>query len=109
MQAGQPITSDAILGDLIKILEEMTVDWDTDFSGKICSETYLKADLGFGSINVVYLIAELQERYGRRDFLSERLFVVGGKPVLDLKVGDLVEFIVQRLNDGSPDSGSRPR
>lgn len=108
MQTGQSITRDAVLGDLIKILEEMTVDWDTDFSGKISSETYLKANLGFESINVVYLIAELQERYGRRDFLSERLFVVDGKPVLDLKVGELVEFIVQRLNDGSPGSGSRP-
>jgi acyl carrier protein len=54
---------------ILDLLEEITQDWDI---GKPTATTEL-GSLGLESINLVYLIAELQAEYGLEDALIARL------------------------------------
>lgn len=91
--AGQPGT----LQELVAILEDLTSDWDTGFSGSIGLDTRLIADLGFESIDVVHLIVTLEERFQRQDIPFEALLMRGGRYVSDLCVGDLSGFLQTHL------------
>lgn len=78
----------APLQHVIRILGDITADWDV---GQIAPDTRL-GDLGLESINLVYLIAEIQQYYGLQDLLFRRL-VAAGIPINDLSVADVVGFI----------------
>jgi acyl carrier protein len=54
---------------ILELLEEITQDWDI---GKPTAATEF-GSLGLESINLVYLIAELQVEYGLEDALIARL------------------------------------
>lgn len=56
-------------GFIVELLREVTEGWDL---GAVSGATVL-GSLGLESINLVYLIAELQERYALGDALIERL------------------------------------
>ncbi|HEV7859847.1 MAG TPA: acyl carrier protein [Pyrinomonadaceae bacterium] len=88
----------SILATFIEILSEMTSDWDKDFSGEINAETLLVAQLGFTSMDLVMLVVEIQQRYGRQDLPFENLFAPNGKYVSDLRVADVVNFLYRHLN-----------
>jgi len=81
---------------VIGILREITADWDV---GEISAESRL-AILNLESINLVYFIAELQQKYA----LQQRLFTQirsAGRPLADLRVVDIVNF-VQELRGSEP-------
>lgn len=86
-----------VLAELVAILEDLTSDWDTGFSGSIGPETSLIAELGFESIDVVHLIVTLEERFERQDLPFESLLMRGGRYVSDLSVGDLSGFLETHL------------
>jgi len=54
-ESGVGWSSDTVEREIIGLLQDMTVDWDNEFSGSIDGETRLVADLGFTSIDVVQL------------------------------------------------------
>jgi acyl carrier protein len=87
-----------IQGSVIEILEEMTRDWDTGFSGKIGPETHLMKDLTFESIDIVMLIVAIEERFGRKGLPFDTLLMVGGGYVDDLKVSDITGFLARTLD-----------
>lgn len=87
-----------ILGDLITILEEMSSGWEMQFEGSIGLQTLLGADLAFKSLDLVRLVAAIQKRYDRRDLPFKELFIPGDRPVKDLGVSDLVDFLYRHLN-----------
>lgn len=89
---------EAILGEVIQILEYMTSDWDLEFSGKIGTDTRLIADLWFESIDVVQFVVAIEERFMRRDLPMEDLLMVDGRYVDDLRVAEVVDFLHERLN-----------
>ena len=77
-----------VLAHVIRILEEITDDWDV---GEISADSRLAA-LNLESINLVYFIAELQQKYG----LQQRLFTrirSTARSLGDLRVGDIVDFV----------------
>lgn len=82
-----------VTADLIAVLEDLTSDWDTGFSGRISMETRLIADLGFESIDVVHLIVTLEERFQRQDLPFENLLMRNGRYVGDLRVADVSSFL----------------
>ena len=82
-----------ILDDLVKILEEMTGDWELDYEGGIGPGTRLIADLGFESIDVVQLIVAIEERFGRHDLPFETFLMKDGRYVDELVVSDTVDFL----------------
>ena len=88
----------SILATFIEILSEMTSDWDKDFSGEINAGTLLVSQLGFTSMDLVMLVVEIQQRYGRQDLPFEHLFAPNGKYVSDLRVADVVNFLYRQLN-----------
>jgi acyl carrier protein len=77
---------------VINVLSQLASDWD--YGEPITRETYLFGDLGFESLELVVLGTSLQERYGRLPF-TELLADLGQRPVQDLSVGELVDFIAQ--------------
>lgn len=89
---------DAILQDLVRIIEGMIGDWETDFSGSIGPETLLVSDLGMESIDVVGLVIAIEEHYQRQDIPFIQLIMVDGQYVEDLSLRELRDFLSLHLD-----------
>ncbi len=82
---------------VIDILNAVTKDWETDFDGGIGRDTALIADLGFESIDMVHLIAAIEQRFDRRDLPFEKLVMEDGRYKSDFAVSDVVAFLEEHL------------
>ena len=89
---------EAILGEVVEILKNMTSEWDVSLESPLGAETKLIADLGFESIDVVQFIVAIQEKYKRRDLPFEQLVMVDGRYVDEITVNDTVTFLHRHLN-----------
>lgn len=87
----------AILDGVVEILEEMTKEWDTGFSGRIGPDTSLMNNLTFESIDIVMLIVAIEERFGKKGMPFEELLMVDGHYVDDLKVSQISSFLERQL------------
>jgi acyl carrier protein len=101
MQLNQELlfSEQKILNDLVKILQDMTADWDNDFSGSIDSETKLIEELGFESIDIVQFIVAVEEHFQRRGLPWEEVFMLDGRYVDEIKVGDTLQLLFSHLNN----------
>jgi acyl carrier protein len=101
MQLNQePLFSEQkILNDLVKILQDMTADWDIDFNGSIGPETKLIEDLGFESIDVVQFIVAMEEHFQRRGLPWEDIFMMNGRYIDEIKVADTLTILMPHLNN----------
>jgi acyl carrier protein len=88
-----PEGREAVLAHVVAAVTEMIRDWDRAFADPVGAHTLLMAELGFQSIDVVVLTGELSQRLNRRDIPYERLLVIDGRPVADLRLGTLVDFL----------------
>jgi acyl carrier protein len=77
-----------VLAHVIRVLQEITDDWDV---GQISADSPL-ATLNLESINLVYFIAELQQKYGLQQQLFTRIRATA-RPLGDLRVGDIVDLV----------------
>lgn len=77
---------------VVGLLSEITADWDVEIS----STTDL-GSLGLESISLVYLIGEVQQRYGLRDVLFQRLRSEETS-IMDLRVADVVTYVCETLH-----------
>ncbi|MGH8549675.1 MAG: acyl carrier protein [Methylococcales bacterium] len=93
------------LQSVIKILTEITSEWDTGFAGGISETTTLVNDLGFESIDIVYLLSAIEQHYGRRDFPFEDLLMEDGRHVDDLRVSQIVDFLTKQMQAGAVADG----
>ena len=96
----QPVGSvsrDVVVKQLVEVLEDMTSDWDIEFSGKIAEQTMLVGDLAFESIDVVHLIVTLGQIYEEKDLGFERILIEDGRYVSDLSVAQIADFLVKTL------------
>ena len=98
MNQAQPIARETIRNDVIRILSDMTQEWDMGFSGSITEDTSLVADLAFQSIDVVMLISEIHRYYRGKKFPFDLLFITKGGYVDDLRISVLVDFIHAHWN-----------
>ena len=96
--ANSEVKKEMILRDLIRILEDMTSDWDMEFGGAIGPDTGLIADLAFESIDVVQFVVAIEERFRRRGLPFEEFLMVDGRYVDEIKVGDAADFLYRYLN-----------
>ena len=92
---------EAILADLVRVIEEITGDWETGFSGGIRPETKLIGDLGFESIDVVHLVVTLEEHFRRQDLPFEKVLMREGRYVDDLSVGALADFLHAQVGEAA--------
>ena len=86
-----------ILADVMLLLRQLADDWE--YSGDITEDTYLLADMGFESLDVVVLGTAVQERYGRVLPFPELFAEIGQRELRDISVGEWVDFIYEHLND----------
>jgi len=89
----EKLTVEAILQDVIKILQEMTGDWEMEFSDPIGATTMIISDLEFESIDVVQLVVQIEEFYKRKDLPFEKLLMRNGRYRDDISVQDVVDFL----------------
>jgi acyl carrier protein len=94
-----PLAREAILQDLISILDNMTSDWDMDLSEAMGPQTKLIADLGFESIDVVQFVVAIEEKFQRRGLPFEELLMSDGRYVDEIRVGDTADFLYTHLNN----------
>jgi acyl carrier protein len=86
-----------ILNDIIKILTEMSSEWEMQFEGSLGPETLLGEDLALKSIDVVRLVVAIQDRYNSQNLPFQDLFMPNNRPVQDLQILDLVDFLSNHL------------
>jgi acyl carrier protein len=91
------VSRDVVVKQLVETLEDMTSDWDIEFSGKIGEQTMLVGDLAFESIDVVHLIVTLGQTYEEKDLGFERILIEDGRYVSDLSVAQIADFLVKTL------------
>lgn len=98
IQSSNRLEEHAILGEILKILENMTLDWEMGFAGKIGPETRLVADLAFESLDVVQLAVAIEEHFKRSGLPFQKLFMtLDGGYVDDVRVSDVVEFLCRHI------------
>ena len=86
------------LNDIIQIVEGIASGWESQFECHIGSETLLGADLAFKSIDIVRLIAAIQSKYNKYEFPFQELFVPKGRPIKDLHIYELANFLHMHIN-----------
>jgi acyl carrier protein len=89
---------DAILTTVMDAALRLTQDWDRSFADPIGPETRLVADLGCQSLDIVVLTANLSRQLDRGDIPFERLLVSDGRPVSDISLGTLADFLWEQTN-----------
>jgi acyl carrier protein len=90
---------DTVEKEIIDLLEDMTVDWDNDFSGSIDGETLLVADLGFTSIDIVQLAVAIEQLFEQQRLPFQVLLMTSdGRYVEDVSVAELTDFVTRQLN-----------
>lgn len=86
-----------ILSDVVRILNDMTSDWDIEYQGQIGPDTTLVGDLAFESIDVVQLAMALEEHFGQEGLPFEELVMTEGRYVDDLRVDQIVTFLHRHI------------
>lgn len=89
---------DAIMDDVKDILAELLTEWETQFEAGIGPETLLGADLSLGSIDIVRLISDIQQRYAHQVIPFQELFMRDDEIIQDLRVAELVDFLYRHFN-----------
>ena len=84
-----------ILADVLGLLNASARDWE--FDGEITADTWLVADLGFESLDLVVLGTTLQEHYKQTFPFPELFTAIGQSGRRDLSVGELVRFVHDHL------------
>ncbi len=88
-------TKDDVFQTVRNILLKMDEGWDDD--QEITLETWLVADLGLESIDVVVLGTTIQEHYQQTLPFAEYLSDIGEQEVRDIQVEKFVDFVCQHL------------
>ena len=89
---------EAIRDGVVRILEDMTSDWETEFAGPIGPDTRLVAELGFCSIDIVQLAIALEEFFECKGLPFQQVVTTpDGKYVDDITVSELLRFLCRNM------------
>ena len=91
------LTKESILQDVVKVLEDMTIDWDIEYLEGITHDTQIISDLEFESIDVVQFIVQLEKSFQRKDLPFEKLLMTDGRYREDFTVLEVVSFLDRYL------------
>ena len=92
------LSHQAILSTVTATIENLVQDWD--LSQPIDSDTRLVADLGFESIDLIQMVAALEQEFGRPNVSFAELLVSDGRYVDDLTIGQIAEALAVRVLPG---------
>jgi acyl carrier protein len=82
--------------EIIKLINNTLSNNRLDIEDIIDANNSLGADLGFGSIDLVRLLVNIQEKY-QKNFDFQNFFIKNGNVVRDVTIADLVDFIYEKL------------
>jgi|SRR6266849_1487646 len=91
------LDEEVLLHGVVEILDEMTSEWDKDFTGEISPDTWLVNDLGCESIDFVMLIVAIEGRFKQQGLPFEKLLMKDGQYIKDLRVAEVVDFLRENL------------
>ena len=83
------------LATVTATIETLMQDWDID--EPIGRETRVVADLGFESIDLIQMVAELERAFRLPGASLVDMLVSGGRYVDDLSVGDIADVVAARV------------
>jgi hypothetical protein len=83
----------AILTLVMQTITEMLRDEDRIFASPLTPQTLLVADLDYKSLDIVMLIGYLNRQLGLIDIPFEQLLFIHGRPVADLSLQTLADFM----------------
>jgi len=89
-------TRDDVFETVLNLLRKMDEEWED--SDEITPQTWLVADLGLESIDVVVLGTTIQEHYDKSMPFAEFLAEIGEQEVRDIQIDQFVDFVHQHLN-----------
>ena len=87
---------DDVEGAVLNVLRKMVQDWDLD--RPLEAQSFIVADLGFESIDLIQLVVALEQHFGNRRLGFNDLLMKDGRYVDDLSVRQIADFVAQRLN-----------
>lgn len=94
---GKTLSRDALVTQLIAVLDDFIADWDTELDEAMSEDTLLLEDLGFESIDIIQLVVAIEEAVGRRKLPFDRLLMEDGRYVDDLTIGQIADFLLEEL------------
>lgn len=89
------ISREKIEADTLALLQQLADDWE--YTDEITSGTFLLADLGFESLDVVILSAETQNLYGQKLPFTQLFADIGQREERDITVGEWADFVHTHL------------
>ena len=93
--AGYLIDPSTALATVTATLKNLMQDWDID--EPIRRETRVVADLGFESIDLIQMVAELERAFRLPSGSLVDMLITGGRYVDDLSVGEIVDGVAARV------------
>lgn len=88
-------TREAVFETVLDILMKMDEEWED--AVEITLDTWLVADLGLESIDIVVLGTTIQEQYDTSMPFAEFLAKIGEQEIRDIRVDQFVDFVCQHL------------
>jgi acyl carrier protein len=82
---------------LVRILTDMTADWELDLPDGVQGSTGLIGDLGCESIDIVMFIVAVEEQFGQKSLPFETLLMEGDRYVTEISVDDVARFLEREL------------
>ena len=89
-------TQTDVLAEIGELIREVLDGYDPD-AVPITRETSFQQDLAFESIDIVVLGTRLTERYGTAVNFPAYLSTLTIQEIIALRVGDLVDYVSERL------------
>lgn len=93
-----PLDRKTILSTVISTIESLVQDWDID--EPIEAQTRVVADLEFESIDLIQMVAALEQAFAIPGMSFVDLLIVDGRYVEDLSVGQITDGVAARIASG---------
>lgn len=90
-------TESEVLSEVLKVVKELTSEFEFEFSGEIGPDSFFVADLDFKSTDVVELVVAIETHFQRRKLPFQNLVLKNGK-YADFSVRELAAFLHQQLS-----------
>ena len=85
----------AIVGTVIGTIGDLVQDWEID--EPIGSDTRVVADLGFESIDLIQMVAALEQAFRPHGLSLVDMLVTDGRYVSDLTIGQIADAVASRM------------
>lgn len=91
------ISSDQIEHEVLEVIRQVITDWECSDDFVLSPNTLLVKELDFESIDIVRLVAALEQHFSSPNLPIEKLFLREDSFVDELSVNDVINFVRNSL------------